>query len=111
MALFRGISAFPITPADEHGIVDVDGVARLVPHLSDAEVDSIRPLGSTGIYAYLSRTERRRAVRAAVNAVAGRSPLMVGVGALRTYDAQDLARDGKQRARTGCSWPRFLIRR
>jgi len=95
MALFRGISAFPITPTDDHGIVDIEGVARLVRHLAEAGVDSIGLLGSTGTYAYLSRTERLRAVRAAVQAVGGWVPLMVGVGALRTDDAQDLARDAE----------------
>ena len=95
MTLFKGISAFPITPADAHGIVDADGVQRLVRHLVDAGVDSIGLLGSTGIYAYLSRTERRRAIRAAADAVAHRAPIMVGIGALRTDDAQDLARDAE----------------
>lgn len=101
MALFQGISAFPITPADEHGVVDVEGVARLVTHLADAKVDSIGLLGSTGTYAYLSRSERRRALRAAVKAVAGRTPLMVGVGSLRTDDAQDLARDAEAEGADG----------
>lgn len=101
MALFEGISAFPITPADEHGVVDVEGVARLVTHLADARVDSIGLLGSTGTYAYLSRTERRRALRAAVKAVAGRTPLMVGIGSLRTDDAQDLARDAEAEGADG----------
>lgn len=101
MALFQGISAFPITPADEHGVVDVEGVARLVTHLADAKVDSIGLLGSTGTYAYLSRTERRRALRAAVKAVAGRTLLMVGVGSLRTDDAQDLARDAEAEGADG----------
>lgn len=101
MALFRGISAFPITPTDDHGIVDIEGVARLVRHLAEAGVDSIGLLGSTGTYAYISRTERLRAVRAAVQAVGGRVPLMVGIGALRTDDAQDLARDAEAEGADG----------
>src|SRR3954463_6216345 len=56
-------------------------------------VDSIGLLGSTGTYAYLTRAERRRAVEAAAGCLGGRVPLIVGVGALRTDDAQDLARD------------------
>lgn len=95
MSVFHGLSAFPITPADEHGIVDTDGVMRLTARLTDAGVDSIGLLGSTGTYAYLARTERRRAIRAAVKSVGGKTPLIVGVGALRTDDAQDLARDAE----------------
>ena len=55
--------------------------------------DSIDLLGSTGGYAYLSRTERERAARVAVERVDGRVPVIVGVRALRTDDAVALARD------------------
>jgi 4-hydroxy-tetrahydrodipicolinate synthase len=95
MSIFRGLSAFPITPADEQGVVDMDGVARLTARLVNAGVDSIGLLGSTGTYAYLTRTERSRAIKAAVKSVGGKVPLIVGVGALRTADAQDLARDAE----------------
>jgi 4-hydroxy-tetrahydrodipicolinate synthase len=95
MSLFHGLSAFPITPADEQGHVDTDTLAMLLQRLVGAEVDSIGLLGSTGTYAYLSRTERRRAVAAAVACVGGRVPIIVGIGALRTNDAEDLARDAQ----------------
>lgn len=93
MSLFHGLSAFPITPTDEHGVVNTDDVMMLAKHLSAHKVDSIGLLGSTGIYAYLKRTERKRAIRAAIQAVGGKTPLIVGVGSLRTDDAQNLASD------------------
>ncbi|WP_236552479.1 dihydrodipicolinate synthase family protein [Belnapia sp. F-4-1] len=93
--MFRGLSAFPITPADPAGHVDTDGLVRLVQRLAAAEVDSIGLLGSTGTYAYLTRAERRRAVEAVSASLSGRVPLIVGVGALRTDDARDLARDAE----------------
>lgn len=93
MTLFRGLSAFPITATDPQGRVDAPALGRLLERLAAAEVHSIGLLGSTGGYAYLSRPERRRAVEAAVDAVGGRTPLIVGVGALRTDEAQNLARD------------------
>jgi 4-hydroxy-tetrahydrodipicolinate synthase len=95
MSLFHGLSAFPITPADEQGHVDTDTLSMLLQRLAAAEVDSIGLLGSTGTYAYLTRAERRRAVAAAVACVGGRVPIIVGIGALRTNDAQDLARDAQ----------------
>lgn len=95
MALFRGLAAYPITPADPDGHVDVAALRRLVRRLVDAKVDSIGLLGSTGTYAYLSRAERRRAIEAAVDEVGGALPVMAGVGALRTDDAVALARDAK----------------
>lgn len=57
--------------------------------------DSIGLLGSTGGYAYLPPETRKRALRAAVECVAGRTPLIVGVGALTTDVAVDLARDAR----------------
>jgi 4-hydroxy-tetrahydrodipicolinate synthase len=100
-ATFHGLSAFPITPADPHGHVDTDALVRLVQRLAAAEVDSIGLLGSTGTYAYLPRAERRRAVEAAAGCLGGQVPLIVGVGALRTDDAQDLARDAEAAGAAG----------
>ncbi|GGD91656.1 dihydrodipicolinate synthase family protein [Aureimonas endophytica] len=92
---FHGMSAFPLTPADAAGRVDAQTLSLLLERLCEAQVDSIGLLGSTGTYAYLTREERRRAVAAAVECVGGRVPLIVGVGALRTDDAVDLARDAE----------------
>ncbi len=93
--IFGGLSAFPLTPADENGRIDTEDYAYLLNRLIEAKVDSITTLGSTGIYIYLSRSERRRAVETAVHAAAGRIPVMAGIGALRTSDAVDFARDAQ----------------
>jgi 4-hydroxy-tetrahydrodipicolinate synthase len=93
--LLRGLSAFPITPADAEGRVDVDALRKLVASLCAARVDSIGLLGSTGTYAYLSRSERRRALDAAIEEATGQVPILVGVGALRTNEAVRLAQDAK----------------
>jgi 4-hydroxy-tetrahydrodipicolinate synthase len=90
---FTGLSAFPLTPADEAGRVDTDALQKLLARIVEAGANSIGLLGSTGTYMYLSREERRRAVEAAVECIGGRIPLIVGVGTLRTDDAQALARD------------------
>ncbi len=95
MPLFSGLAAFPITPADADGRIDTATLRVLVRRLADARVDSIGLLGSTGTYAYLSRTERRRAIEAAVEEVGTAVPVMAGVGALRTDDAIALAKDAK----------------
>lgn len=99
--LFHGLCAFPITPADAEGQVDVEALATLLARLADAGVDSVGLLGSTGVYAYLTRSERRRAIEAASEAIGGRTPIIVGIGALRTDDAMDLARDAKAAGATG----------
>lgn len=93
MALFRGLSAFPITPADPDGRVDVAALQTLLARLVSAGVDSIGLLGSTGSYPYLSRAERRRAIEAAVECVGGAAPILAGIGAMTTREAEALARD------------------
>lgn len=93
MTATTGLSAFPITPASAAGVVDLPALRGLVGRLVAAGVGSIGLLGSTGSYPYLSRAERRRAIDAALDEAAGRVPVLVGVGALRTDDTLDLARD------------------
>lgn len=97
--MFSGLSAFPLTPMTETGI-DEAVYIRLIEQLSQAGVDSIGALGSTGSYAYLSRAERLRAAQLAVRH-AGDVPVMVGIGALRTRDVLDLAQDAQAAGASG----------
>lgn len=99
--LFTGLSAFPLTPADPNGIVDTTAIGVLVDRLVAVGVDSIGLLGSTGNYAYLDRVQRGRAVAAAVEATGGRVPLVVGIGALRTSWAIELAGDAERAGASG----------
>ncbi|WP_026614855.1 dihydrodipicolinate synthase family protein [Ensifer aridi] len=101
MKLFAGLSAFSITPADTAGHVDTGALARLLERISAAGADSIGLLGSTGGYAFLSRHERQRAVEAAMECVGGKIPVIVGVGALRTDEAQALARGARKAGADG----------
>ena len=94
MTNFSGLAAFPITPGSDVGRVDVPNLQALIKPLVDAGVDSIGLLGSTGSYAYLTREERRRALKATLE-VSGQTPILVGVGALRTDEAVKLAQDAK----------------
>lgn len=84
MSLFTGLSAFPLIPLQDDA-VDEASFIDLVQRLATAGVDSITALGSTGSYAYLSPDERGRVARLTVDQ-AGDTPVIVGVGALRTSD-------------------------
>ncbi len=95
MTPFQGLIAFPITPMDADGRVDCAALRRLVRQIVDAEADAIGVLGSTGSYPYLTRDERRRAIDATVAEADGRTPVIAGIGALRTDDAALLAQDAK----------------
>ncbi|MGX1567791.1 dihydrodipicolinate synthase family protein [Streptomyces sp. NPDC055506] len=92
--MFRGLSAFPLTPTTEDGIDEL-AFSALVSRLAAAGVDSIGALGSTGGYAYLTREERARVARLAVRAADG-VPVMAGIGALRTSQVLAFAEDAQQ---------------
>ncbi len=101
MTVFEGLSAFPITPADPNGQVDVHALGRILAPLIEAAPASICVLGSTGTYAYLDRTQRRRTVEAAITQAAGRVPILAGIGALRTDHAVQFAQDAQAAGAAG----------
>lgn len=97
--MFKGLSAFPLTPLSETGI-DFRAFAGLVERLADSGVDSMGVLGSTGSYAYLEKHERKRVLREALPR-AGNVPVIVGIGALRTRDVLELALDAEDAGAAG----------
>jgi 4-hydroxy-tetrahydrodipicolinate synthase len=99
MPLFSGLSAFPITPLTTAGEVLASDLVRLVRRIEAGGADSIGLLGSTGTYMFIGREQRRRAVAAAVGA--GSIPVIVGVGAMRTDEAQLLAHDAATEGAAG----------
>lgn len=101
MELFLGLSAFPITPADETGVVNLTDLDRLLERLLVPGIASIGLLGSTGTYAYLNRAQRLRAIEAAVELVNGKLPVIAGTGALRTDDAIGLSQDAERAGADG----------
>ncbi|MFE2583916.1 dihydrodipicolinate synthase family protein [Streptomyces sp. NPDC059378] len=98
--MFTGLSAFPLTPVPGNGNVDEKAFAALVDRLAAAGVDSIGALGSTGSYAYLTRQERARVARIAVEHGAG-VPVIVGIGALRTRQVLEAAEDAQNAGAAG----------
>lgn len=97
--MFTGLSAFPITPLAQDA-VDEASFIRLVQRLSEAKVDSITALGSTGSYAYLSSEERSRVAHLAVEN-AGKTPVFIGIGALRTSHVLTNAENAQRAGASG----------
>ena len=100
MSVFSGLSAFPITPASAEGRVIEADLRAILRRIAAGGVDSVGLLGSTGTYMFLDRDERRRAVAVAVETLAS-TPVIVGVGALRTDQAQALAKDAAAEGASG----------
>ncbi|CAD5255001.1 Dihydrodipicolinate synthase family protein [Alteromonas sp. 38] len=82
--MFTGLCAFPLTPF-RHEKIDFHAFEKLISNLKQANVDSICAMGSTGLYPYLKRDELAQVTESSV-ATANGTPVMVGIGSLRTYD-------------------------
>jgi 4-hydroxy-tetrahydrodipicolinate synthase len=90
--MFSGLMPAMVTPFDEWGEVDLEATEAVVERFVEAGVDGISPLGSTGESTHLAADERRRFTEEVVRIVAGRVPLVAGVGSAGTREAVDLAR-------------------
>src|SRR5215204_2878689 len=78
--MFGGLMPAMVTPFDERGELDFEATEALVERLIQAGVSGISPLGSTGEATHLTFDERKRFAEEVVKLVAGRVPLVVGVG-------------------------------
>src|SRR5690242_7116051 len=89
----RGILAAVTTPFTADGsAVDEPVIKTQGDRLVAAGIHGLVPTGTTGDFMTLTPTEYRRVVELYVQAVAGRVPVVAGVGALSTKDAVELAR-------------------
>jgi dihydrodipicolinate synthase/N-acetylneuraminate lyase len=74
------------------GELDLEAAEAVIERFIEAGVSGISPLGSTGEAAHLTFDERKRFAEEAVRLVAGRVPLVVGVGSSGTREAVEFAR-------------------
>jgi 4-hydroxy-tetrahydrodipicolinate synthase len=90
--MFRGLMPAMVTPFDGRGEVDLAATEAVVERFIEAGVDGISPLGSTGEFSHLTGDERKRFAEEVVRIVAGRVPVVIGVGAAGTKEMVELAR-------------------
>ena len=90
--MFSGLMPAMVTPFDERGDADLSATEALVERFIEAGVDGISPLGSTGEASHLTGDERKRFAEEVTRIVAGRVPLLIGVGAVGTRETVELAR-------------------
>lgn len=81
---FKGIIAYPITPFNQQGQVDLPLFKKLVERLVTSGSHGIAPLGSTGVMPYLNDEEKEAITEATIQQVAGRLPVVTGVSNLTT---------------------------
>jgi 4-hydroxy-tetrahydrodipicolinate synthase len=93
---FEGIYIPVITPFHDDGSVDENGFAEVLEFLIDTGAHGIVVAGTTGEYYAQTMAERTGLMQTAHQVINGRVPLMIGVGAIRTEDAIELAQTAKQ---------------
>lgn len=76
----HGVLAFAPTLFDADGGLDLDGLARHVDYLAGSGVCGVVVAGGVGEFYALDESEHRLAVSVAVQAAAGRLPVLAGVG-------------------------------
>lgn len=79
MTDFHGIIPPLLTPRTDSGEIDRAGISALVDHLVAGGVHGIFVLGSSGEVPYLTEAERDLVLETALEAAAGRVPVLVGI--------------------------------
>jgi 4-hydroxy-tetrahydrodipicolinate synthase len=85
-----------VTPFDERGEMDLAATEAVIERFIEAGVNGISPLGSTGEASHLTADERRRFAEEVTRIVAGRVPVVVGVGFSGTRETVELARHAQE---------------
>jgi 4-hydroxy-tetrahydrodipicolinate synthase len=98
---FHGVFPYVVSPVLASGEVDAQVLARLCDDLIAAGVHGLTPLGSTGEFAYLNATQRRRVVEVTVDAARGRVPVVAGVASTTIADAVTQAREVERMGASG----------
>lgn len=80
---------------------DREGQARLLDRLIAAGVNGLLVLGSCGEFPHLSSEMRREITEFAVSHVAGRVPVLIGVGAPGTLETIDIGRHAQKAGADG----------
>ncbi|XAS69164.1 dihydrodipicolinate synthase family protein [Micrococcaceae bacterium Sec5.7] len=93
--IFSGLLAYPITPTDSDGGLDLDSLGLHVAELAGSGVSGISVLGSSGSFPYLNRGERALVVRTAVDAAAGLVPVIAGVSSVGTREILEHVADAE----------------
>lgn len=86
MKALHGAGVALVTPFSPNGSIDFEGLERLIEHQIAGKMDYLVSLGTTGETATLSAAERQEVWRFTAEKVAGRLPLVAGVGGNNTAD-------------------------
>ncbi|MFR9523991.1 MAG: 4-hydroxy-tetrahydrodipicolinate synthase [Rikenellaceae bacterium] len=93
MKRLTGLGVALVTPFTEDGRVDYNGLATIIDYVIDGGVDYIVALGTTAETPTLYMPERAVIAMFITNHIAGRVPLVMGVGGNSTSEVLDQLRE------------------
>jgi len=86
---FKGVGVAMITPFNEDGSIDFQSLGKMIDYVIDGGVDYIVALGTTAETPTLYIPERVEVAAFVTKQVAGRVPLVIGVGGNSTSEVLD----------------------
>ncbi len=95
-AKFSGTITALVTPLLQDGSVDYSALKGLVDYQLEQGIDGISPCGTTGESATLTHEEQHRVIKAVVEQVRKRVPVIAGAGSNSTRTAVALARAAEE---------------
>lgn len=90
---FEGMGVAMVTPFCPDGSIDTDSLIRIVDHLIAGHADFLVVHGTTGESPCLTRDERNMVTQLVVERVAGRTPIMIGLGGNNTLETGQRIKD------------------
>ncbi len=94
--MFEGALTAMVTPFDEEGKVDEEGLRENVRFQIKRGIHGLVPVGSTGECATLSYEEHNRVADVVVDAAKGEVPVLAGTGSNSTWEAVMLTQHAKE---------------
>lgn len=96
MTEFRGSYAVMVTPMTKEQEVDEKGLRENIDWYIDEGIAGICPLGSTGEFVSLTKEERLRVAKIAVEHINGRVPCIIGTAAETTRETIEYTKHAKE---------------
>lgn len=82
--MFQGVMTAIVTPFDEKGLLDEQGLRQNIHYQLSSGVDGLVPLGTTGEAPTLTAKEKIRVIEITLEEANGRVPVIVGTGSYST---------------------------
>lgn len=90
-----------VTPFDESGELSIDRTKRLANHLVNTGTETIVVSGTTGESPTLTERDRMMLLKAVMDAVGGRIPIIAGTSTYSTAESVDLSRAAANEGASG----------